>query len=390
MENEITKVETAQERAIMLNGRINANAKIAAESMAKVGHDLKAMRDEKLYLELGCKTFEEFCDTRTPIGQRQSYNFIRCFETFGERLAELADIGVTKLALMAALDDEDSEILIESGDAENLSVSQLKERIRELKKKNEQLTLELDAFDKSDGGSDEDLKAENERLAGELDATKAILETRREEDDQREKELEKREAALKESNEALLKAQKELEAVKAASKEQRHLAEKTEIELRDRVNALEQSNEQLAARPVDIAVEKPSADEIAKIEKAAAEKAEKAAKKQHAAEIKKLREELAQKAEQERITAVDAARRESAAEIERLRSEKEILQSSAKKAPPSAEKERVKFHIEECTRSFNAALESLFALPEDEREKPEKAMKNMVDKMRSLLEEDNS
>lgn len=370
MENEIIKAENAQERAIMLNGRINANAKIAAESMAKVGHDLKTMRDEKLYLELGCKTFEEFCDARTPIGQRQSYNFIRCFEKYGERLAELADIGVTKLALMAALDDEDSEILIESGDAENLSVSQLKERIRELKKKNEQLTLELDAFDKSDsGGSDEDLKAENERLA---------------------KESEERAVVLAQRNEELVKAQNELEALKTEYENQKQFAEVTEKKLKSRVKALEQSNEELSARPVDVAVEKPSADEIAKIEKAAAEKAEKAAKKQHAAEIKKLREELAQKAEQERITAVDAARRESAAEIERLRSEKEALKSSAKKAPPSAEKERVKFHIEECTRSFNAALESLNALPKDEREKPERAMKNMVDKMRSLLEEDNS
>lgn len=338
---------TPQERARRLDSRINSNAEVAAESIGKMGRDLKAMRDERLYIELGCETFEDYCNTRTPIGQRQAYNFIKSYEKYGERLTELSNIGITKLALMTALSDEDSDQLIESGDAENLSVRELAKRVKELQNKNEQLTLELDAVTKEE---------------------KAAI-------------------ALKEKNERLLT---EFEAMKSVQDQQKKAFEQRENELKERIIALEQSNEELSARPVDVAVEKPSADEIAKIEKAAAEKAEKAAKKQHAAEIKKLREELAQKAEQERITAVNAARRESAAEIERLKSEKTALQSSAKKAPPSAEKERVKFHIEECSRSFNAALESLNALPEEEREKPEKAMKNMVDKMRSLLEEDNA
>lgn len=357
MENNETMIlavaaeSTPQERAERLDSRINANAEVAAESIGKMGRDLKAMRDERLYIELGCETFEDYCNIRTPIGQRQAYNFIKSYEKYGERLIELSSIGITKLALMTALSDEDSDELIESGDAENMSVRELAKRIKELQNKNEQLTLELDAVTKE----------------------------------------EKTAIVLKEKNERLLA---EFEAMKSVQDQQKKAFEQRENELKERIIALEQSNEELSARPVDVAVEKPSADEIAKIEKAAAEKAVKAAEKKskqlREAEIKKLRTQLTEQADKERIIAVEAARKESAAEIERLKTENSVLQSNSKKAPPSAEKERVKFHIEECTRSFNAALESLNALPEEEREKPEKAMRNMVDKMRSLLEEDNS
>lgn len=147
----ITTAEiTPQERAALLDSRINANAKIAADSIVAVGRDLKAMRDEKLFLKLDCETFEDYCDKKTPIKQRQAYNFIKCYEKYGERLNELSNIGITKLTLMSALDDEDSERLIESGEAEELSTRELEKRIKELQNKNEQLTFELDEKNKEE------------------------------------------------------------------------------------------------------------------------------------------------------------------------------------------------------------------------------------------------
>lgn len=345
--NTTTHKDTPQERAAQLNKQINSNAKAMIASIGEMGRDLKAMRDERLYTDLGCETFEDYCNTCTPIGQRQAYNFIRCYEKYGERLTEIANIGITKLVLMTALDDEECNELIESGDAENLSARELAKRIKELENKNEQLTLELGERSK--------------------DESTAI--------------------ALKEKNERLTT---ELEAMKSVQDQQKQAAEQREKELQERIIALEQSNEQLASRPVDVAVEKPSADEIAKIEKAAAEKAEKAAKKQHTAEIKKLREELQKKADSEKNAAINAARDESREEIERLKSENAALQANAKKAPPSAEKERVKFHVGECLRSFNAALESLSALPEADREKPKTSIKTMVNKMVEVLEEEHT
>lgn len=321
MENEIIKTTgNTAERAALLDSRINANAKIIAESFVTIGRDFKAMRDEKLYIELGCESFEDYCDKKTPIKQRQAYNFIKCYEKYGERLDELSGIGITKLTLMSALDDEDREELIQSGEAENLSTRELEKRIKELQSQNEQLTLELGEISKEESKL-EKMQNEMEKLQAELAAQKDI------------------------------QAQKD-----------------------ERIKALE-------SKPVEVAVEKPSKEEIAKIEKAAADKAKKAAKKQYEEEIAKLRE----KNDEMRITAVNAAREESKAEIERLKSENAVLQSNAKKAPPSTQKERVKFHIEECLRNFNSAMEAVNALPEGERDKPTAALKSMIEKMGELL-----
>lgn len=322
MDNKMTKtngVDLRENLATFLDSRINANAKIAAESMVAVGRDLKNMRDEKLYTELGCETFEEYCDERTPIKQRQAYNFIKCYEKYGEQLEELSDIGITKLTLMSALDDEDRKELIESGEAAELSTRELEKRIKELQNKNEQLTLELDEKSKEEKAA-EVLKQQIERLNTELEAKNAI-----------------------------------------------------EKQQKERMESLEKQNEELSKHPVDIAVEKPSKAEIDKIKKAAAEKAEKAAKKQHDKEIAELREKMA------------AAEKANAEKLERLESENAALQSLAKKTPPSTQKERVKFHVEECLRNFNAALEALNALPEEERGKPIAAMTAMVGKMTEAL-----
>lgn len=321
--NEITRVpeNTPREnRAAFLDSRINANAKIAAESIVAVGRDLKVMRDEKLYKELHCNTFEDYCNEMTPIKQRQAYNFIKCYEKYGERLAELSDIGITKLTLMSALDDEDSDALIESGAAEQLSVRELEQRVKELQRQNEQLTLDLGEKSKEESKL-EKMRNEMEKLRAELDAQKDI-QTKK---DERIKELE--------------------------------------------------------AKPVEVAVEKPSKAEIAEIEKKAAEKAKKTVKKQHDKELAELRE----KAESERRSAVEAEKKANLAEIERLRSENAALQSSAKKAPPTSEKERIKICLEEVQRNFNVALETIGKLPEEEQGKLKDRLKAIVEKMGGLL-----
>lgn len=321
--NQITRALENTTRATLaeyLDSRINANAKIAADSIVAVGRDLKNMRDEKLYKELNCDTFEEYCNEMTPIKQRQVYNFIKCYEKYGERLAELSDIGITKLTLMSALDDEDSNALIESGAAEQLSVRELEQRVKELQSKCEQLTLDLGEKSKEENKL-EKMQNKMEKLQAELAAQKDI-QTKK---DERIKELE--------------------------------------------------------AKPVEVAVEKPSKAEIAEIEKKAAEKAKKAAQKQHDKEIKELHE----KADRERRSAVEAAKKANLAEIERLKNENAALQSSAKKAPPTSEKERIKICLEEVQRNFNVALETIGKLPEEDREKVKDRLKAIVEKMGGLL-----
>lgn len=311
---------TREARAEFIDRRINVNAKIAADSLVAVGRDLKTMRDEKLYTELDCETFEEYCNKMTPIKQRQAYNFIKCYEKYGERLSELTDIGITKLTLMSALDDADSDALIESGAAEQLSVRELEQRVKELQNKCEQLTLDLGEKSKEDNKL-EKMKNEMEQLQAEL------------------------------------AAQRDIQAKKD-----------------ERIKELEN-------KPVEVAVAKPSKEQIAEIEAKAAKKAEAAAKKQHDKKMAEARK----KAEEAQRAAVEAARSEGTAEIERLKNENAVLQSNAKKAPPTSEKERIKLCIEEVQRNFNIALETIEKLPEDEQETVKGKLKAMVERMEEIL-----
>ena len=48
-----------QNRAAQLTQRIMANGKIAASSMIEMGRDLKTVRDERLFTEMGYENFEE-------------------------------------------------------------------------------------------------------------------------------------------------------------------------------------------------------------------------------------------------------------------------------------------------------------------------------------------
>ena len=82
----------------------------------------------------------------------------------------------------------------------------------------------------------------------------------------------------------------------------------------------------------------------------------------------------------------EQARKESFAEIEKLKSENAALQSNAKKAPPDSKKERLKFYLEECQRSFNSALEVISAFEDGEqRQKMKLALTKTLKAMSDTL-----
>lgn len=318
---ELTK--EVRSKAQELNSRIKANAEIAAESIVKVGQDLKIMHDEKLYSALGYGNFDAYCKFEIKIGQRQAYNFIRCFETYGEHLTGLQHLGITKLTAMIALDSEDREELIESGAAEQLSVRELEQRVKELQSKCEQLTLDLGEKSKEENKLDK-MRNEMEKLQAEL------------------------------------AAQKDIQAKKD-----------------ERIKALE-------SKPVEVAVAKPSKAEIAEIEKKAAKKAEAAAKKQHDKELAELREkaenerrEAVRAAEQAKAAEIERLKSENAA----------LQSSAKKPAPnPDDKKQTAKFYIAVCLQNFNSAVEIADSMPENERAKVINGLKVMVEKMGGLLQ----
>lgn len=68
MDNQITtmqEVTPTTQKAYDTHARILANGQVMARALVDVGHDLKTMRDEGLYTELGYDTFEEYAKLAT-------------------------------------------------------------------------------------------------------------------------------------------------------------------------------------------------------------------------------------------------------------------------------------------------------------------------------------
>lgn len=166
-----TAVSTERlDRAAKLTQRILANGSIAANSMIEMGRDLKTVRDERLFTELGFGSFEEYCEKKVGIGKRHGYNFIQVYEKFGEeKLQQLQGLGITKLLEIAKLDDEDAEDLMRNNDVAGLSTRELSAEVEKYKNKYEQLTLLLDE-EKSKNAESASLESQVEELKKQLEA----------------------------------------------------------------------------------------------------------------------------------------------------------------------------------------------------------------------------
>lgn len=234
---------TSFQQAQSLHEDIMIQERIASQSLTQIALDLKTMRDNHLYRQLGYTDFEEYCDKATKTGKRQAYNLISLVEEYKiDRLNDLSYLGSTKLLELKKLAPEERDELINSGEAEEMSVRELKEKIKILTDKNEQLSFELSTV--QDKISDTDRIAQ---LEAELQSKQAEIERIGKYKDGEIKSLQ---ARLDDTGNAMRKTAQE------------------NSQLKQQINDLEN-------RPIEVAVADPSEEQIAKI-RAEAEAAAKA------------------------------------------------------------------------------------------------------------------
>ena len=147
MDNKITtmqEVTPTTQKAYDTHARILANGQVMARALVDVCHDLKTMRDEGLYTELGYDTFEEYAEQACGIKQRQAYSYISAYEKLGQKyMADHADLGITKLELIAQISSYEREEFAADVDLESATVRELKAEVERYKKQTEQLTFDL-------------------------------------------------------------------------------------------------------------------------------------------------------------------------------------------------------------------------------------------------------
>lgn len=136
-------------KAVALHQKILTSAELAQKNLWDMCTSLKEMRDSKLYKELGYSNFEDYCENEVGMKRRNAYNYIAVVEKIRlENVQSIAQIGMTKLSLLATISEEQQAEIAERVDLENTTVKKLKEEIAQLKAKNDDFQVDIEVSSK--------------------------------------------------------------------------------------------------------------------------------------------------------------------------------------------------------------------------------------------------
>lgn len=363
-----------QNRAAQLTQRIMANGKIAASSMIEMGRDLKTVRDERLFTEMGYENFEEYCEKKIGIGKRHGYNFIQIYEKFGEeKLGQLQQLGITKLLEIAKLDDEDADDLMQHNDVNALSVRELSAKVDEYRNKFEQLTLQLEE-EKSKNAESSSLESQVEELRKQLEAAHQANEDMESGALNAEKRFEQQKAALLKEKEVLSEQIRELES---------RPTEKAEISEEERNALIQQGRDEMCKKKDE---DWSNAVELAK-KTVTRETTKKFTEEINS--LKTLNDELRKVAD-----GAKESTKKYKDEVEKLKAESAALQANAQSAaavsapaPTSGARDKVKFYFKQIETAFTAATEAVSEADTEERAELTSALKKVLERMGAILEQ---
>lgn len=118
-------------KAVNLNYHIKAAAQVAQQSLYEMCKGFKEMRDSKLYKEIGYRTFEEYCENEVGISRFMAYKYVSVAEI--KNVESIQQIGITKLSILAKLDELQQAEIIDKTDLESTSVRELEQQIRQIR-----------------------------------------------------------------------------------------------------------------------------------------------------------------------------------------------------------------------------------------------------------------
>ncbi len=260
---------TRKMEAELLHEKILQCGKSAAESLLQMCEHLKKMRDERLYEELGFEEFGNYTESRLGIKQRMAYHYISTFEKLGAKfIEENAQLGITKLELLASLPLGEADRLVEENNLQEMNVSEVKALSEKVKGLGEQIEL----------------------LNRELSEAK--------------EEIENDDAILEQKDEKIKELQDKL------------------LEMEDKLEAAED-------KPTEVAVREMTSEQIAEIEAKAEEKLKAAHEKEMKKAVATARKE-AQAEVSEKLKMLEAGKAESLEKLQRLEKQLEVSNNPQK------------------------------------------------------------
>lgn len=196
-------ITVEEKKFINLHNEIIHCGRMTCEFAIQMAIKLKEMRDVKLYVIAGFETFGDYVEQAVGLKERQAYNYIKVYEDLPKDfLQSNAKIGVTKLTLLSSMTTSNREEIMENENVEEISVRELKEKIKELETKAERLQLDLN-FSEDEKNSLAEIQASQKKQLEDLE-----LKQKKQLD-----KLKKDKEKLKQEIENLKNAPKEIETV---------------------------------------------------------------------------------------------------------------------------------------------------------------------------------
>ena len=182
-----------------LHERICYNAKKSAEHWVEMAGAIREMRDSKRYKAAGFDDFSDYTVNALGIKERQAYNYISVIEKLPEEFIKAhATIGVTKLALLTSVNEEEREEILEKIDLDTAKTADInaavKAAIEERDKATQQLALALEEKAELEK-ENADYQAEYSDLVKEQKGMRADQKRLKEENEELREKLAERESA---------------------------------------------------------------------------------------------------------------------------------------------------------------------------------------------------
>lgn len=353
-ENEITDLYN---EAVKTHREIMVNGAIAAEALLKLCKNLKHMRDNKLYEQLGYDTFEGYCEEMAGIKERMAYTYISTYERLGDSVLQSnANLGITKLNLLTGMNPVERAEGLADGTFENMSVSEIKELIKKNREQGEQITLL-------------NLQLENEKNEASAESNEINnLKERIKELEEQISENSEYDAEKDEMYERVKQLEEELRKKESAHKiELEQLSENISAEMR------EQLTEEIKT---ELSAEQSSADTSEEIQKqidAAVASAKKEAEKEVKAKLKEKSDKQAEK-----IKVLEDAITAAGTEKEKL--QKQLSLSDTKSA-------KAMVYIDAIQNNFNALFVIIAEMDTEQQNKFKGAVLKLTSAMQKKAEE---
>ena len=250
---------TLEEREFVeVHRRIVACGELTGRYLFEMCSQIKRMRDAKLYLAAGFEKFEDYTEQVLNVSERQAYKYISVAETYSENyIVENAGVGITKLALLASVTEEEREEITEKIDVKKANKKAVEDAVKAAIRERDEAREQLDSYkDEIDGIREELDAAETSKL--ELQDVyeakkKELIETR-----EKVKSLETVKADLEKELAEAKKAAKEVKTVpdeeskklaeseKARAEEMKKLADEAKARAEELEQKLRETNAQLA------------------------------------------------------------------------------------------------------------------------------------------------